>query len=80
MHVQDTTLDQVVEIISEYFNINKEDIDPNTNINTEFILDEDDYINIADIMQDEMGTFVSASDIEASDSIEELVEIIKDME
>lgn len=80
MHVQDTTLDQVVEIISEYFNINKEDIDQNTNINTEFILDEDDYINIADIMQDEMGTFVSASDIEASDSIEELVEIIKDME
>lgn len=72
-------LDKVLKLIGEYLGVEDYyDINENTNIMYEFNLDEDQLEELADLLTEETGRYVSADMFEATQSIGELVEEMED--
>lgn len=70
--------EQLIKIFAAYLGVDTDDINETTNILYAFDLDEDQLEELADIIVDETGKYVSADMIEAYETIEQLAREMED--
>ena len=63
----------IIKILQEY--LSSEEIDEETQLLSEYNLDEDDLINIADIITENTGIIIGADDIERCKTVEDICNI-----
>lgn len=70
--------EQLINIFATYLGVDPEDINETTNILYAFDLDEDQLEELADIIIDETGRYVSPDMIESYGTIEQLAKEIEE--
>ncbi len=70
--------EQLIQIFSDYLGVDSEDINESTNILYVYDLDEEQLEELAEIIEDETGRYISADMIEEYSSVEELVKAMMD--
>lgn len=70
--------EKIIKIFADYLDLDQEDVLMDSSFKEEWALEEDDYINLSDIISEEIGVYISPDEIEVSETIEELVEQIEE--
>ena len=71
-------IDNLIEIIADYLEVDPDELRDDTDILYEYDLDEDQLEELAEIIEDETGEYVSADMIETNSVIEKLAKAIEE--
>ncbi len=70
--------EKIINIISDYFNTDPEELSLETHLTNEYYLNEDDFINLADIIVDQTGHYISPDIIEEAGTIGNIIERLEE--